>query len=146
MFRPPHVIRPSSADAFSDTNDPFGDKKNAFNHQISERVKILSQLPDKEFKLFHHLWGDCSRESQYQIALIRQQCMDDENNLIYINDLGQIIDALHITARPKYEDWEQILVLGDVLSLVRRINTSHLSPDDGSDAEKNTIRLKGMKP
>ena len=135
-------MRPSSPTAFSDENDPFGDKRHAFNHQISERVKLLSQLPDKEFKLFHHLWGNCSRESQQQIAILRQQSMDEDNNLIFINNLDQITDVLDPAARPKYEDWEQILILGDILSLVRRINTSHLSPDDGSDAEKryNTIK------
>jgi hypothetical protein len=61
LYRPPPIIRPTNNDAFSAEKDP----------QIKERCKIMEQLPEKEYKLFHHIWGNCSKESQSQIILLR---------------------------------------------------------------------------
>jgi hypothetical protein len=66
IFRPPPISRPTDLEAFSEAKDPFGDLKHHFNHQISERCKIMSQLPEKEFKLFHLIWANCSKESQFK--------------------------------------------------------------------------------
>ena len=142
LYRPPIVIRPTDINAFDEEHDPFGDLKKDFLHAISERRKLLSELPDKEFKLFNHLWGNCSKESQDQIIRLRQQSLNSEGGLVFIKHNGEICNVDDLGAHPKIEVWDEIQVSGDVLSLMRRINTSHLSPDDGSDAEKryNTIK------
>ena len=148
LFQPPPIISPTSIDAFSEENDPFGEHKRRFHHSISERCKILAELPDKEFKLFNHIWGNCSKESQEQIIRVRQQCLDAEGLPSFINHLSEPCEAGAQGARPSYEDWDTIQVSGDVLSLIRRINSSHLSPDDGSDAEKRyhtTKRHESLK-
>jgi hypothetical protein len=142
LFRPPIVIIPSDPTAFDEEHDPNGFLKRDLLYAISDRRKILSELPDKEVKLFNHLWGNCSKASQDQIQRVNQQASDSDGKLLYVNTFGDIVPSDHPGAIKFIEDWDTVQVSGNVLSLIRRINVSHLSPDDGSDAEKryNTIR------
>jgi hypothetical protein len=140
LYRPPIVPKPSSIHAFDEENDPWGDLKKDYLHSVSERRKLLSELPDKEVKLFNHLWSNCSKDSQDQIQRISQQSTSPEGVLQFINDVGIIVETE--TANKSMEVWDNIFIEGNVLSLIRRINSSHLSPDDGSDAEKRYHTVK----
>jgi hypothetical protein len=91
----------------------------------------MKQLHEKEYKLFQHIWGNCSKE--FQIILLRQQSMNSDGITIFHNNLNDIVPEDNLNTHPYIEIWKDVITNGNVLSLIKE-NQHHMSPDDGTDA------------
>jgi hypothetical protein len=143
-YIPPEISEPAGNNPFSAANDPSGSKKTIFLKKVSNREDEISNLQTKEPQLFAHLWTNISKESQEQIQLVTQQAMNFEGDLMFIDEHGAPCDANEPTAVRVMEDWDEVFGR-DVLSLMRRINTTHLAPDTGVrivDQESTKMRYE----
>jgi hypothetical protein len=123
---PDPIPAPANANAFNNTHDPFGSLKAAYLRRVSNREDFINELSLKEPQLFAHLWNNISKESRIQIERIQQQSMNFEGELEYLDRDGNVTLANDDGAIRKMEVWDHIFGK-DVLSLVRRINTTHLA-------------------
>ena len=151
-YLPPVVPDPEGNNPFSAANDPFGAKKAAYLRQVSNREDSLAELASKEPQLFAHIWGNRSKESREQVEKIQQQKMDVLGNLMFVDPDGDLV-ALDADGNPPagsvrvMEAWEEVFGQ-DVLSLIRRINTTHLAPDTGVvevNQEQTKIRYENLR-
>ena len=146
-YHPPAVPDPIGNNPFSAANDPHGAKKAAYLRQISNREDSIAELRGKEPKLFAHLWGNMSKESRTQVERLQQQRMDFYGELLFVNAAGDPCDANAAGATQVMEVWDEVFG-NDVLSLIRRIDTSHLAPDTGIvelNQETTRIRYENLK-
>jgi hypothetical protein len=151
-YIPPAIPDPQGNNPFSAANDPFGAKKAAYLRQVSNFEDAIHELQSKEPQLFAHLWGNMSKESRSQVEKIQQHKMDYEGNLMYVDAAGDPValgadGAVPAGAVKVMEVWEHIFGQ-DVLSLIRRINTTHLTPDTGVievNQEQTKIRYESLK-
>jgi hypothetical protein len=125
---PPNI---NGVDAFAAVNDPHGFTKHRHIREVTERQKILTGLASEERRLFSHLWGNCSKESQEQIARAPIQVINADGSLAFVNLLGAPCAQNDPNARPLLEVWNSIFNRGDVLSLMKIINRTHLATDSG---------------
>jgi len=143
-YIPLEIPQPAGNNPFSAANDPSGSKKTIFLKKVSNREDEISNLQTKEPQLFAHLWTNISKESQEQIQLVSQQAMNFEGELMFVDEHGAPCDANEATAVSVMEDWNKVFGR-DVLSLMRRINKTHLAPDTGVrivDQESTKVRYE----
>jgi len=128
-YEPP-LIEDPVAHAFTAANDPFGSKKASYLGKISNREDAIAVLQSKESQLFSHLWNNLSKESKAQVERVQQQQAQSDGVLVYVDVNGDECEEHDVGARAKMETWDEVYG-SDALSLIRRINTTHLSPDTG---------------
>ena len=127
---PSPIPEPIGANPFSAGNDPYGAKKAAYLRKVSNREDKIDDLQTAEPKLFAHLWNNTSKESRAQIERVSQPLLDYERRFIYHDAAGEPCAADEAGAVRVMERWDDIFGR-DALSLIRRINTTHLAPDTG---------------
>lgn len=102
------------------------DAIDAHRYETRERIKHINELRREERKLYSYIWCNCSKESQEQIARHPLQAMTRDGVLRFQNADGAEVAADAVGAQPVMEDWENIRTSANVLSLIRRINETHI--------------------
>jgi hypothetical protein len=138
---------PNPPAVFTAANDPFGAKKTAYLRKVSNREDLLAELSAKEPQLFAHIWTNMSKESRAQVEKASQQAMSFAGNLLFEDVDGDLCDENEVGAVRRMEVWDRIFGR-DALSLIRRINSTHLAPDTGVEElnqEQTRIRYEDLK-
>jgi hypothetical protein len=129
-FVPKPVPGINDPNAFTAANDPHGFKQAAAQKQITQREGVIMSLQEKEYLLWGALWSNISKESRSQIESATLQAMDDDGNLLWVDVNGVDCPANQVGAKPKPDIFTDSFG-SDCVSLMRRINMTHLSPDSG---------------
>jgi hypothetical protein len=97
---------------------------------VKARVGKMNSLRDAEPRLFSYLWANISRDSRDKIKRHNQQQLDESGKLMFVDHEGKPCDQDAFGATEVYEDWHDVDGV-DPVSLIRRINATHMAPDSG---------------
>lgn len=134
LYVPAPPVRPPDRNGdspFAAANDPDGIDKARYLSQLRIYDTLLQELKPKEVRLYGLLWSNCSKESKEQIERFQLQAMLPGHTLHFVDVNGNVCAHNIPGAAPVYENWKDVKERADVLSLVRRINATHLAPDVG---------------
>lgn len=133
----PIAVNDPEKSAFHKSNDPHGILKKQYEIELTEFVKHCKELRSLEVKLFGMIWSNCSASSQERIQNYRLQAMNSTTNeLQFIDENGNSCAQHHPNAKIEYEEWDNVFISCNVLSLVRRINATHMTSSSGVDVIK----------